>query len=208
MLSGQDLVMIALGILTCFAGYSMFRSMLPLWGFLLGGWIAYTLLPGFVSGAQAGELLYQIGAFVVGGLIGAAISVPLYFVLIFLSGGALGMFLGIVVGALLDVGGISSVQQVTNFTAMSFPPLPHSGTQFILMLVFGLIMGGLAIIFQQFMVSASSAFLGSAAVFTGLTGTIALANNSAMGRSAVMMVGWMILSLVGLFVQFRMQGEV
>lgn len=206
-MSGQDLVLVVLGILLCFAGYSLFRSMLPLWGFLIGGWIVYTLLPVFFP-LQAGQMLYQIIAFAVGGVIGAIISMPLYYVIIFLSGGALGMLFGILVGALIEVGGISSVPQLTTFTTMSFPPMPQTALQFILMMVFGLIMGGLAIGFQKFMICASSGFLGAAAIMSGLTGTVLLATTTDMSRSAVMLTGWLILGMLGVLLQFRMMGEV
>lgn len=208
MLSGQDIVMIVFGIAFCFMGYSMFREMMPLWGFLLGGWIAYTLLPAVVHGPQAHELLFQVIAFGVGGVIGAIISFPLYLGIVFLTGAALGMLMGILVGAFIDTGGFTSFRQITAFTAMSFPPLPQTGMQYFLMVVFGLVLGGIAIPFQKFMVCASSAFLGSAAMITGLGGPISLVSSSDMGRGAVMMVGWLILGLVGLFVQFRMLGEV
>lgn len=206
-MSGQDLVLVVLGILLCFAGYSLFRSMLPLWGFLIGGWIVYTLLPVFFP-LQAGQMLYQIIAFAAGGVIGAIISMPLYYVIIFLSGGALGMLFGILVGALIEVGGISSVPQLTTFTTMSFPPMPQTALQFILMMVFGLIMGGLAIGFQKFMICASSGFLGAAAIMSGLTGTVLLATTTDMSRSAVMLTGWLILGMLGVLLQFRMMGEV
>jgi len=207
MFNGQDIVLIVLGIISCFMGYSMFRNMLPLWGFLVGGWIGYTLMPGFLP-AQSGQVLYQIGSFLVGGIIGALISMPLYFVIIFLSGGALGMLMGILTGALIEVGGLSSIRQLTTFTSMSFPPFPQTALQFILMVIFGLVLGGVAIGFQKFMICASSAFLGAAAIMTGLTGTVFLASNTDMGRSAVMLAGWLILGLLGLFLQFRMMGEV
>lgn len=206
-MSGQQIFMLVLGIIACFMGYSMFRSMLPLWGFLLGGWIAFTFLPTFMP-ERAGELLAQLIAFVAGGLIGAAISVPLYFVVIFLSGAAMGMVLGVVAGALIQTGGVSSVAQLTNFTNMAFPPLPQTGLQYMLMAIFGLIMGSLALGFQKFMICASSAFLGAAAIITGLSGMIAMNTSGSSGRSAVMLVGWMVLAFVGLFVQFRMSGDV
>jgi hypothetical protein len=208
MFNGQQIFMLVLGIIACFMGYSVFRSMLPLWGFLLGGWIAFTLLPSFLPGARAADMIVQIIAFVAGGLVGALISVPLYFVIIFLSGAALGMLLGVLTGALIDVGGIASVAQITALSSMSFPPMPQTGLQYMLMAIFGSIMGGMAIAFQKFMICASSSFLGAAAIITGLAGPISLSVGSAVGRSAVMLMGWMVLAFIGLFIQFRMMDEV
>lgn len=205
-MSAQDIVLVILGIAACFAGYSMFQTILPMWGFLLGGWITLTLLPTFVQGAQAETLLYQVGAFVIGGLIGALISTPLYFVIIFLSGGALGMMLGIVVGALIDTGGITSVSQLNAFANLSFPPMPQSGLQLLLMVVFGLILGIFAIGFQKFTICASSSFLGAGAVITGLSGPITSAANDT-SRGVLLMMGWFILALIGLFLQLRMMSD-
>jgi hypothetical protein len=199
--------MLVLGIIACFMGYSLFRSMLPMWGFLIGGWIAWTLLPGFMP-AQANQFIYQAGAFAVGGIIGGIISMPLYFVIIFLSGAGLGMLVGVVVGALIEVGGVSSMAQMTSFTSMAFPPLPQTALQLALMMVFGLILGGVAIGFQKFMVCASSAFLGAAAMITGLTSVINSMQATATGRSAVMMTGWLVLGMIGVFIQYRMMDEV
>lgn len=207
MFHGQDIVMVVLGIAACFAGYSMFRSLLPLWGFLLGGWIAYTLAPTFF-GAQADTLIFQIGSFVIGGLIGAIISIPLYFVIIFLTGAALGMLMGVVVGAIVDVGGIATAPQINALASMSFPPMPTTALQFLLMVVFGLILGGLAISFQKFMICASSSFIGAAAIISGLTGPIALTSSTMVGRNAIMMIGWILIAFLGVFIQFRMMGEV
>jgi hypothetical protein len=208
MLTVQDALMIGFGILACFAGYSMFREMLPVWGFVLGGWIVYTFLPTIVGASRADEMIVQIVGVGIGAIIGAIIAKPAYYVIVFLSGAALGMLVGVMVGALIDIGGISSIRQLSTFTVMVFPPTPQTGTQFLLMGVGGILMGGMAINFQKFMICASSAFLGSAAVITGLGAPITAGSASEMGSSALMVTLWMILGMIGLFVQFRLLGEV
>lgn len=206
-MTGQGMFYIAFGIAACLAGYSMFRSMIPLWGFMIGGWIAFIMLPSVVSGPQSGQVLYQIGAFIIGGAIGAVLAYPLYYVIVFLSGGALGMLMGILVGALIDVGGISSIRQLNEFAGMTFPPTPQTGTQFVMMVIFGLILGGLAIGFQKFMIIASSSFLGSAAIITGLVGPITQIASSGSGKGAIMLIGFLILGFIGVFIQFRTMDE-
>lgn len=208
MITGQDVLLIAVGILACFSGYSMFREMLPVWGFILGGWIAYTMLPAIVGPERASTLLVQLVGIGVGALIGAAIAVPLYFVIIFLSGAALGMLFGVMLGALIELGGISSIGQLTRFIDLSFPPAPQSGIQFLTMAIGGLILGATALNFQKFMICASSAFLGAAAIVTGLGGSFVAISPTDMGRSAIMITAWLLLGMIGLFVQFRMMGEV
>jgi hypothetical protein len=208
MITVQDMFMIVLGILACFAGYSMFREMLPVWGFVLGGWIAYTFLPVIVGAERAEELIIRIVGVGIGALAGAAIAIPAYYVIVFLSGAALGMLIGVMLGALIDIGGITSIRQLSSFTVMVFPPSPQSAAQFLFMTIGGLLMGVMAINFQKFMICASSAFLGAAAVITGLGAPIASVSASEMGASAMMLTSWLVLGMIGLFVQFRMLGEV
>jgi uncharacterized membrane protein HdeD (DUF308 family) len=58
------------------------------------------------------------------------------------------------------------------------------------------------------MICASSAFLGSAALVSGTITPITALSATEIGRSAIMVTAWLILGMVGLFVQFRMLGEV
>ncbi len=205
-MSGESMVFVAFGVLACFMGYSMFRETLPLWGFLLGGYIAFILFPTIFK-AQADSILYKAIAFGVGGLIGAVIATPLYFVIIFLSGAALGMVFGVMIGSLIDVGGITSVKQMMSFLSMTFPPIPQTITQFAAMIVLGGITGGLSINFQKFMIIASSSFLGAFAIASGLSVTLGRLSATAMGRGAVMLLTVMIVGLIGMFVQFRLSGD-
>ena len=45
------------------------------------------------------------------------------------EGAALGALFGVMVGALVEMGGFSSFAQVNGFLAMSFPPIPQTATQ-------------------------------------------------------------------------------
>lgn len=207
MITPQEAVMIVLGVLACFAGYSMFRTMLPLWGFILGGWIAFTYLPVIISIPRGQQSLYQVAAFVGGGVVGAIIAVPLYYVVVFLSGAALGSVLGILLGAVIEVGGISTMRQITALASMAFPPVPETATQFLLMAIFGLILGFASIGFQKFMIIASSAFVGAAALVSGVAGAITSISLSDTNRAAFILTGWIVMGLLGMFIQFRVLGE-
>jgi hypothetical protein len=117
------------------------------------------------------------------------------------------MLMGVMLGALIETGGISSIRQMTEFTAMAFPPVPTTLLQYILAVVIGVILGGMAINFQKFMIAASSAILGSAALVTGLGGSITQISSN-MSQGAIMILAWLLLGLLGLVVQFRSMGEV
>lgn len=208
MITPQDIMLILFGIIACFMGYSMFRSMLPLWGFLLGGWIAFTLAPGLVNPQLGDQMIFRIIVFVIGGLIGAILSFPLYFAIIFLSGAALGMMLGVMVGTVFDVGGVATVAQVNTLTSMAFPPVPHTMMQFVMAAIGALLLGMASVGFQKFMVIASSSFMGAAALISGLNWQINQMSSTTMGRGAVMMLGFLFIGMIGIFVQYRLTGEV
>jgi len=57
------------------------------------------------------------------------------------------------------------------------------------------------------MISASTAFLGAAGVVSGLTGAILDVLRTNPARGLWVMLVWLILGMIGLFVQFRMRDE-
>jgi uncharacterized membrane protein len=90
---------------------------------------------------------------------------------------------------------------------MTFPPRIDTPLQVILMVVLGLIVGGFSISFQKFMIIASTAFLGAAGVVSGLTGAILDALRASPTKGVLVVVSWLLLGMIGLFVQFRMRDE-
>jgi hypothetical protein len=208
MVTPQGIVMVLVGSMACFMGYSMFRSMLPLWGFILGGLIVMTTVPNFIQVAPSQNLFLLISSFLVGGLIGALIANPLYYVIIFLSGAALGALIGIIAGAFLDMGGITSFRDIQAISNMNFPfpPQVTSVTQLVLIIILGGILGMAALNFSQFMITASTAFLGAAVMVSGFSAVITNSFPN-MSANALMMVAWLLIGMVGVFVQFRVLGD-
>lgn len=200
----ENTVMIVFGLIALIGGYSLFRSMLPLWGFLLGGWLGYMLLPTIIQSPEASTGLYLVGAFIIGGILGALLSRPLYYGIVFFSGAVLGGLAGVMLGSIVDLGGFSSIGQIIAFTKMAFPPLPQSAMQYLLMAIFGVLLGGAAIAFQKFMIIASSSFLGAAALVSGLMDSIALVSSSDINQAASALLIWLVISLIGMFAQFQM----
>jgi hypothetical protein len=87
--SAATLLLIALGLITCFAGYRLFRVLLAVYGFALGAGLGAVMASSFADG----QLLLTLAGAVLGGLAGAVLMVVLYFV------GVFGV--GTVAGALL-----------------------------------------------------------------------------------------------------------
>jgi hypothetical protein len=82
------------GLLSCFAGYRVFRVVLGFFGFVLGA-----LLTSSIMGTD--QTMYMIVAAVVGGIVGALILVAAYFVGVALIGAGVGALIVNVVWAAL-----------------------------------------------------------------------------------------------------------
>src|SRR5258707_5575041 len=77
------IILLAGGLISCFAGYRVFRIVLGIYGFMLGALVA--------SGATGTEhTAWMIGAALAGGVIGALILIAAYFVGVALLGAGIG----------------------------------------------------------------------------------------------------------------------
>jgi hypothetical protein len=76
-------ILVAGGLVSCFAGYRVFRFVLAFFGFIFGALAAS-------SAMGADQTLWMIGAAIVGGLLGALILVLAYFVGVALIGAGIG----------------------------------------------------------------------------------------------------------------------
>ena len=181
-------VIIGLGILVgavqCFFGYRIFKIILGITGFLIGGSLASGI--GYAISQQEAVALL---AGLVGGLIGAALMVALYFIGIFL----IGAFLGGVLGAVL-------------FAVVGSNPEPA------VLLILAVITGVITLIFQKFMIIVSTGFVGAWSIVTGIayftSGAIDLTNLERMFRSGgshlyAIVLCWLALGIVGVIVQYK-----
>lgn len=82
------------GLLSCFAGYRVFRVVLGFFGFVLGALLASSLM-----GTE--QTMYMIVAAIVGGIVGALILVAAYFVGVALIGAGVGALIVNVIWAAL-----------------------------------------------------------------------------------------------------------
>jgi hypothetical protein len=89
------LILLAGGLLACFAGYRLFRVVLGVYGFILGALIA-------TSALGAGETWQLLLAAGLGGLVGALILIAAYFVGLSLVGAGLGALVVHLVAAQLE----------------------------------------------------------------------------------------------------------
>jgi hypothetical protein len=88
-------ILLAGGLLSCFAGYRVFRVVLGIYGFILGALLAS-------SAVGAEQTLWMVGAAIVGGLIGALILIAAYFVGVALIGAGMGAAVAHVLWSSMD----------------------------------------------------------------------------------------------------------
>lgn len=86
-------ILILGGLLSCFAGYRVFRVVLGIYGFILGALLAS-------SAMGTDNTLWMIGAAILGGVIGALILIAAYFVGVALIGAGLGALVANLVWAM------------------------------------------------------------------------------------------------------------
>ena len=80
------------GLLSCFAGYRVFRVVLGIYGFILGALLAS-------SAMGADQTLWMVVAAIVGGVVGALILIAAYFVGVALIGAGIGALVANVIWA-------------------------------------------------------------------------------------------------------------
>lgn len=180
------IILIVGGLVSCFAGYRVFRGVLGFFGFVIGA-----LLTSSVMGTD--QTLWMIGAAIVGGIIGALILVAAYFVGVALIGAG--------VGAL-----------VVNLIWASLGREPH----IVVVILFAIAGALAALALQRYVIVAATGFGGAWTVIVGtlaLMGDkmaveaaarnnvwLAYPMNPAPGERWVI-AAWLVLGLVGVIVQ-------
>jgi hypothetical protein len=77
------IILVLGGLLSCFAGYRVFRVVLGIYGFILGALLASSFM-------GTDQRLYMVLAAIGGGIVGALILIAAYFIGVALIGGAFG----------------------------------------------------------------------------------------------------------------------
>jgi len=88
------ILLLAGGLLSCFAGYRIFRIVLGIYGFILGALLAS-------SAMGADQTMWMIVAAIAGGLVGALILIFAYFLGVALLGAGIGAFVANLIWAAL-----------------------------------------------------------------------------------------------------------
>jgi hypothetical protein len=179
---------IVFGAIECFFGYRIFKVILGIVGFFLGGAMAITagnLIP-------QNELILFVMGFI-GGVVGAVMMVWLYFIGVFFIGAMMGGIIG-----------------TTLFAAVQI--YPGELTLFIFSICFGL----LALIFQKFMIIIATAFVGSWHMVVGIAcligGKGCMTNMEWLfklgsSHNYIITLMWLFFSFLGFFVQCKLASD-
>ena len=184
-------ILLAGGIVSCFFGYRLFRTVLAIFGFILGALAASS-----VFGISNTTLM--LVAAIAGGLVGAFILIAAYFVGVALAGAAIG---AVIASAVFSAGSRDpSVYVVVLFAVAGAVAATYLQRYFIIVFTaFGgawtMIVGAMALVGNRTALRAAT----SGDVW------VAYPLNPAPGQRWVLLV-WLILSLIGAGVQLGITG--
>jgi Domain of unknown function (DUF4203) len=184
-------ILLAGGIVSCFFGYRLFRTVLAIFGFILGALAASSV---FGISNTTLMLVAAIG----GGLVGAFILIAAYFVGVALAGAAIG---AVIASAVFSAGSRDpSVYVVVLFAVAGAVAATYLQRYFIIVFTaFGgawtMIVGAMALVGNRTALRAAT----SGDVW------VAYPLNPAPGQRWVLLV-WLILSLIGAGVQLGITG--
>jgi hypothetical protein len=185
-------LLIAVGLLACFAGYRLFRIVLTVYGFVLGALFASTL----VAPSDTVAMLVALG---VGGVLGALI-----------------MYAGYIVGVALVGGGLGVTLAHAAWIAW------RGSEPGVVVVIFAAVVGAtLATALQRQIVIVATAFTGAQTAVAGIVATLATRAARRPGQDDVWVghlgipafgrswqfLAWVALGIVGTIVQFRWGGS-
>lgn len=188
------ILQLLLGVILTFYGASIFRSMPPVGGFILGGLLGITFGSALIPVQNYTGIIPFI-VFIGSGLVGAILAIPLQIVILVLSGSVLGAIFGFVVGFLVQQQGIPRLVIEGAFSIRGVTDL-----QVWTMAIFAVVFGLLSVQYEEFMYFASTGFIGSLMTTIALSGLGA--GTSALLRNSIFLFFFFItLGLLGIIWQ-------
>jgi hypothetical protein len=139
-------------------------------------------------------------SFLVIGLIGGVLAKALYTVLLVIAGLALGAFLGLVVGYVINLGGNPHI-----LTENFFSFQPDNLIQLYTMLIAAALLGGLSLVAQDTMAMLSTAFFGAGIAAINLADLFDATMSgkvAAIATEPVLVIfAWLFIGMAGVFIQ-------
>ena len=181
------------GLVACFAGYRVFRAVLGIYGFIFGAFVA-------TSAMGTSDTAWLVGAALVGGIVGALIFIAAYFIGVALIGAGLAAIAVNVVWGQLSGGDPPALAIIIAAVAGALASLSLQRYVIIVGTAFGgawtLLVGGLALTGNGAAQAAASSATERPDVW------VLYPMNPAPGEIWVP-IAWIVLGLIGVFVQLR-----
>jgi hypothetical protein len=197
MTTAVGIVAIAIGILACFAGYRVFRIVLPILGFIIGLGVGAQLAEAFLGEPYLDSLTSWVVAIIVG-LVFATIAFIWWYVSVAITIAGLGYAIGYGAAVGVDAG-------VDAATTIGIVVAVLAAVVAILLRI------PVAIVIVMSAFWGASAIVGGALVLMGQIDTAELRNGSVdvvIGESTLLLVAWLVLAVVGIVVQWMTRPEV
>lgn len=181
------------GLVACFAGYRVFRTVLGIYGFIFGAFVA-------TSAMGTSDTAWLIGAALIGGIVGALILIAAYFIGVALIGaGAAALAVNLIWGQ-VSGGDPPALAIIIAAIAGALASLSLQRYVIVIGTAFGgawtLLVGGLALTGNRTADAAAAAAVERPDVW------VLYPTNPAPGEIWVP-IAWLVLGAVGVFVQMR-----
>jgi hypothetical protein len=185
------------GLVACFAGYRVFRTVLGIYGFIFGAFVA-------TSAMGTSDTAWLVGAALIGGIVGALILIAAYFIGVALIGaGAAALAVNLIWGQVTG-GDPPALAIIIAAIAGALASLSLQRYVIVIGTAFGgawtLLVGGLALAGNRAADAAATAAV--AAGDTRPDVWVLYPTNPAPGEMWVP-IAWLVLGAVGVFVQMR-----
>lgn len=184
------------GLVACFAGYRVFRTVLGIYGFIFGAFVA-------TSAMGTSDTAWLIGAALVGGIVGALILIAAYFIGVALIGAGAAALAVNLIWAQITGGDPPALAIIIAAIAGALASLSLQRYVIVIGTAFGgawtLLVGGLALAGNR---AADAAATAAAAGPERPDVWVLYPTNPAPGEIWVP-IAWLVLGAVGVFVQLR-----
>ena len=193
--------LVFVGLIVCVSGRTLFATTPFLGGFLISGMLGYQLGLTFINPPNSWpDFVLPLISFIIIGVIGGVLAKLLYTVMLVVAGLALGAFLGLVAGYVINLGGNPHV-----LTSNFFSFQPENVVQLYTMLIAAAILGGMSLVAQDTMAMVSTAFFGAGIAAINLAD---LFNATMTGKVAaiatepvLVIFAWLFVGMAGMFIQ-------
>ncbi len=193
--------LVFVGVIICFTGRTLFATTPFLGGFLVSGMLGYQLGLMFIKPpANWPDFVLPLISFILVGVIGGMLAKVLYTVLLVIAGLALGAFLGLVAGYVINLGGNPHV-----LTSNFFSFQPDNLVQLYTMLIAAAVLGGMSLVAQDTMAMLSTAFFGAGIAMINLAdlfdATISGPVAAIATEPVLVIFAWLFVGMAGVFIQ-------